>query len=65
MLAVGAVAAFSFFGSYALLKAINVFSSLWVNPEEENTGFDISQHGEEACHLKQATYFLPTFASLH
>jgi ammonium transporter, Amt family len=52
LLAVGVVAPFSFFGSYALLKAINVVSPLRVSPEEEDTGLDISQHGEEAYHLE-------------
>ena len=52
LLAVGVVAPFAFFGSYALLKAINVFSPLRVSPEEEDTGLDISQHGEEAYNLE-------------
>jgi Amt family ammonium transporter len=52
LIAVGVVAPFSFFGSYALLKAINVFSPLRVSPEEEDTGLDISQHGEEAYNLE-------------
>ena len=52
LIAVGVVAAFSFFGSYALLKVINVFSPLRVSPEEEDTGLDISQHGEEAYNLE-------------
>jgi len=46
------VAAFAFFGSYLLLKAINVFSPLRVSPEEEDQGLDLSQHGEEAYHLE-------------
>ncbi len=52
LLAVVVVAPFSFFGSYALLKVINVFSPLRVSPEEEDTGLDISQHGEEAYNLE-------------
>ena len=52
LLAVGVVAPFAFFGSYALLKAIDVFSPLRVSPEEEDTGLDISQHGEEAYNLE-------------
>jgi Amt family ammonium transporter len=51
LVAVGVVVPFSFFGSYALLKAINVFSPLRVSAEEEDTGLDISQHGEEAYQL--------------
>jgi Amt family ammonium transporter len=45
------VAAFSFFGSLLLLKIINVFSPLRVSPEEEDSGLDLSQHGEEAYDL--------------
>ncbi len=52
LLAVAVVAPFSFFGSYALLKVINVFSPLRVSPEEEDTGLDMSQHGEEAYNLE-------------
>ncbi len=52
LLAVAVVAPFSFFGSYALLKVINVFSPLRVSQEEEDTGLDISQHGEEAYNLE-------------
>jgi len=52
LLAVAVVVPFSFFGSYALLKVINVFSPLRVSPEEEDTGLDISQHGEEAYNLE-------------
>lgn len=52
LLAVGVVAPFAFFGSYALLKVINVFSPLRVSPEEEDTGLDKSQHGEEAYNLE-------------
>ncbi len=47
-LGVAVVAAFSFFGSYALLKLINLFTPLRVSPEEEEAGLDISEHGEEA-----------------
>ena len=46
--AVVIVATFAFFGSYALLKIINVFMPLRVSAKEEDTGLDISQHGEEA-----------------
>jgi len=52
LIAVGVVAAFAFFGSYLLLKAINVFSPLRVSPEEEDAGLDLSQHGEEAYNLE-------------
>jgi Amt family ammonium transporter len=46
------VSAFSFFGSYLLLKLVNVFSPLRVSAEEEDAGLDISQHGEEAYHVE-------------
>jgi Amt family ammonium transporter len=48
IIAVVVVAIFAFFGSYLLLKLINVFSPLRVSPEEEDQGLDLSQHGEEA-----------------
>jgi ammonium transporter, Amt family len=47
-LAVAVVSAFSFFGSYAILKIVNKFSPLRVSADEEDAGLDISQHGEEA-----------------
>ncbi len=52
LIAVGIVASFAFFGSYLLLKAINVFSPLRVSPEEEDAGLDLSQHGKEAYNLE-------------
>ncbi len=45
------VAAYSFFGSYLLLKVINVFSPMRVSEEEEEQGLDLTQHGEEAYDL--------------
>lgn len=51
ILSVLVVAAYSFFGSYLLLKLINVFSPLRVSSEEEEQGLDITQHGEEAYDL--------------
>ncbi len=51
ILAVGVVSAFAFFGSYLLLKLVNVFSPLRVSAEEEDAGLDLSQHGEEAYNL--------------
>ncbi len=47
-IALVAVAAFAFAGSYLLLKLINIFTPLRVGPEEEEIGLDLSQHGEEA-----------------
>ena len=52
VVAVLVVIPFSFFGSYLLLKLINVFSPLRVSSEEENKGLDLSQHGEQAYHLE-------------
>jgi len=31
-----------------LLRVINVFTPIRVSPKEEDTGLDITQHGEEA-----------------
>ena len=42
------VGAYSFFGTYIILKIINVFSPLRVTPEEERKGLDLVEHGEEA-----------------
>jgi Amt family ammonium transporter len=49
--AVAVVVPFAFFGSYALLKVVNVFSPLRVSPEAEDAGLDLSEHGEEAFQL--------------
>jgi Amt family ammonium transporter len=51
LLAVAVVAPFSFFGSYLLLKLVNVFSPLRVSEEAEDAGLDLSEHGEEAYQL--------------
>jgi Amt family ammonium transporter len=51
VIAVVAVASFSFVGSYVILKLIDIVSPLRVSPEEEDAGLDISQHGEEAYDL--------------
>jgi len=51
VLSVIVVAAYSFVGSYLLLRVINIFSPLRVSSEEESTGLDLSQHGEEAYDL--------------
>ncbi|MBI4050548.1 MAG: ammonium transporter [Candidatus Doudnabacteria bacterium] len=48
LVAVVAVAAFAFFGSYILLKLVSLFMDLRVSREEEEAGLDISQHGEKA-----------------
>jgi ammonium transporter, Amt family len=51
VLAIAVVSAFAFFGSYLLLKVVNIFSPLRVSVEEEDAGLDLSQHGEEAYQL--------------
>ncbi len=52
LIAVGVVVPFSFFGSYALLKLVNVFSPLRVSEQAEDAGLDLSEHGEEAYQLE-------------
>jgi ammonium transporter, Amt family len=52
VLAVLVVSAFAFFGSYLLLRLVDVFSPLRVSMQEEDEGLDMSQHGEEAYHLE-------------
>jgi Amt family ammonium transporter len=49
--AIGVVVPFAFFGSYGLLKLVNIFSPLRVSEEAENAGLDMSEHGEEAYQL--------------
>ncbi len=51
LFAVAVVELFDFFGSYLLLKLVNVFSPLRVSYEAEDAGLDISEHGEEAYQL--------------
>jgi Amt family ammonium transporter len=51
LLAVAVVIPFAFFGSYLLLKAVNLFSPLRVCAEAEDAGLDLSEHGEEAYQL--------------
>ena len=46
--AVVVVSAFAFFGSYALLRLINLFTPVRVSPTEEEAGLDMSEFGEEA-----------------
>jgi Amt family ammonium transporter len=52
LIAIAVVVPVAFFGSYMLLKLVNVFSPLRVSPEEEDAGLDLSEHGEEAYHLE-------------
>ncbi len=51
LLAVAIVVPFSFVGSYLLLKLVNVFSPLRVSEQAEESGLDLSEHGEEAYQL--------------
>jgi Amt family ammonium transporter len=51
LVAIGIVVPFAFFGSYALLKLVNLFSPLRVSEEAEDAGLDMSEHGEEAYQL--------------
>jgi len=51
LVAIGVVAPFAFFGSYALLKVVNKFSPIRVPAEAEDAGLDLSEHGEEAYQL--------------
>ena len=48
LFAVCVVAAFSFVGSFGLLKGLSLFMRIRVTDEEEELGLDASQHGEEA-----------------
>ncbi|MDP2749795.1 MAG: ammonium transporter [Nanoarchaeota archaeon] len=48
LIAVIVVAAYSFIGSFILLKIIGKFMKLRVSKEDEEKGLDYSQHGEEA-----------------
>jgi ammonium transporter, Amt family len=52
LIAVAVVVPFAFFGSYLLLKLVNVFSPLRVSPQAEDAGLDFSEHGEEAYNLE-------------
>jgi ammonium transporter, Amt family len=52
LIAIAVVAPFAFFGSYALLKLVNLFSPLRVSPQAEDAGLDLSEHGEEAYQLE-------------
>ncbi|MCW3999227.1 MAG: ammonium transporter [Candidatus Bathyarchaeota archaeon] len=49
--ALAVVVPFAFFGSYALLRVVNVFSPLRVSEKAEDAGLDLSEHGEEAYQL--------------
>nr|WP_294795493.1 ammonium transporter [uncultured Mucilaginibacter sp.] len=47
LIALVAVSAFAFIGSFILLKVTDLISPLRVTPEEELAGLDVSQHDEE------------------
>jgi Amt family ammonium transporter len=46
VIAVAVIVAYAFFGSFALLKIINIFSKIRVSPAEENEGLDQVEYGE-------------------
>lgn len=46
LVAISTVAIFSFAGTFLLLKLTNLFSSVRVSQSDEESGLDISQHGE-------------------
>ncbi|AVX31879.1 MULTISPECIES: ammonium transporter [unclassified Carboxydocella] len=48
IISVAATYLFAGIGTYLILKAINLFLPLRVEAEEEVTGLDLTQHGEEA-----------------
>jgi Amt family ammonium transporter len=48
VLAIAVVSAFAFFGSYFLLKIIDLVTPVRVSAEDEELGLDESQHGEDA-----------------
>ncbi len=52
LIAIGIVAPFAFFGSYLLLKLVNIVSPLRVCEKAEDAGLDLSEHGEEAYQLE-------------
>jgi len=45
------VVPFAFFGSYLLLRLVNIVSPLRVSEQAEDAGLDLSEHGEEAFQL--------------
>ncbi len=48
LIAIGATLAYAFVVSFVLLKVLDVAMGLRVNPEEETSGLDLTQHGETA-----------------
>jgi Amt family ammonium transporter len=46
LIAIGVVAAYSFIGTFALLKLTNLISRVRVSHEDEEYGLDLTQHGE-------------------
>ncbi len=51
LIAIVAVMAFSFIVSFILLKIIGLFTPLRVDQSDEETGLDLSQHGEVSYHF--------------
>jgi ammonium transporter, Amt family len=52
LIAIAVVVPFAFFGSYLLLKLVNLFSPLRVSEKAEDAGLDLAEHGEEAYQLE-------------
>src|SRR5690606_38719981 len=48
LIGTGAVIAYSFVVTYAILKAIDILVGVRVSDDEEELGLDLSQHGERA-----------------
>ena len=51
IVAVGAVALYSFFGTWIILKVVSFFSSLRVSSSQESEGLDLAVHGEAGYRL--------------
>lgn len=54
-IAVAATVAFAAAVTFIILKVISIFTSLRVSDEDEETGLDISQHGEDAYNYGEMT----------
>jgi Amt family ammonium transporter len=46
LIAIGAVAVYSFAATWLLLKVTNLVSPIRVSHEDEDSGLDLTQHGE-------------------
>lgn len=48
VIAIIVVGLYAFIGSFLILRLISLFTKMRVSPEDEDTGLDITQHGEKA-----------------